>query len=233
MPRSAPPTFRPSRRALLTAGAALVAPTLLGLRAEAAEKLERRFDILRGGSSIGRQVTGVSRDGNVIDVTVEVEILIRILGVPVYRYDLRSEERWQGGRLVALDGTTNDDGRENIARVRRDGDALLSSGSFAGPLPGDAATTTYFTQEFLKRGTWISTQTGEPLAVRARRDGSERIEGIGGDIDCARWRLEGDLPLTLYYDGRGEWMGNAFDAGGVEARFAATSETGRLAGLWG
>lgn len=234
MARRATASFGPSRRSLLCGAAvALAAPVLWTGRAAAAQRFERQFDILRGGSSIGEQTTAVAIDGDAMSVFVNVRILIRILGVPVYRYELDSEERWQGHRLVALDGAADDDGRKDVARVRREDGTLISSGSFEGPLPGDAVTTTYFTQEFLRRSTWISNQTGAPLAVHARRDGSERIAGLGGEVDCARWRLDGDLPLTLYYDGRGEWMGNAFDAGGVKARFAARSETGRLAELWG
>ncbi len=231
MPRSSAP-FALRRRALLASGLAALSLPMSERKAAAAERAQRRFDIERGDSAIGMQTTSVARDGDRLDVAVEVGILIRFLGVPVYRYKLESEERWESGRLVALDGATDDDGRQDTARVRREGGGLVSSGTYAGELPEGAVTTTYFTQEFLRRDTWISTQTGAPLSVTARRDGAERISGLSGEVDCTRWRLEGDLPLTLYYDDRGEWMGNAFDAGGVQARFAATAETGRLAPLW-
>ncbi|MEO1689643.1 MAG: DUF6134 family protein, partial [Pseudomonadota bacterium] len=119
------------------------------------------------------------------------------------------------------------------ADVTREGDRLVSRGTWTGEADAaTSATTTYWTPEFLSRPAWLSTQTGRPLAVAPRRDGSETIAALGGQVSAARWRNGGDLPLTLYYDARGEWLGNAFDAGGEPARFRAVAESGALAPLW-
>lgn len=233
LPRFALPAT--DRRAVLRGGlaaAGALALTGLGGRAGAAGSASRSFDVLRDGESIGAQTTTVSADGAKIDVTVKVRIAVKMLGIVAYRYTLDSRETWEDGRLMTLDGETDDDGTREIARVRREGDRLIASGAHKGDIPGDAATTTYWTPNFLERATWISTQTGAPLAVKVTRDGSEAVPGPSGKLDCARWRVAGDLDLTLYYDDRGEWMGNAFDAGGEVARFRATAEGPRLAALW-
>ncbi|MEC9435507.1 MAG: DUF6134 family protein [Pseudomonadota bacterium] len=220
-----------TRRRALGAGLAIgglaLAPRLL-----AAGSAARRFEILRDGDPIGTQTTTVTAADGGLEVTVSVRIAVKMLGLVAYRYSLDSRERWEGGRLVSLDGETNDDGSKETARVRREGDRLVASGTHAGELPGDAATTTYWTPDFLKRPVWISTQTGAPLAVSVARDGSEAVPGPAGPLDCARWRVTGDLDLTLYSDDRGEWMGNAFDAGGETARFRAADAGPRLAALW-
>ena len=132
-------------------------------------------------------------------------VALKVLGVVAYRYELDSRELWENGLLVSLDGTTNDDGDRETARVRREGDRLVSSGTHVGDMPGDAATTTYWTPAFLERSTWISTQTGAPLRVSASQDGSEAVPGPSGALTCTRWQVSGDLDLALYYDDRGEW----------------------------
>jgi hypothetical protein len=222
--------MRLTRRGALLGGAAftLSAPSLL----RAAESAERRFQVFRGGDEIGAQTTRVRAEGGRAEVEIEVDLAVKILGITAYRYALRSRETWENGLLISLEGETDDDGDVTVAKVRRTDGGLVSEGSWEGEIPGDAATTTYWTKAFLDRGVWISTQTGKPLDVSVSRDGEERIEGLSGEVLCQRWQVSGDLPLTLYYDERGEWMGSAFDASGERAQFRAARETGRLAPLW-
>ena len=225
------PCARP-RRAVLAGG---LAGGLVAARPRTALAAggERRFEVLRDGDPIGEQVTSVARDGEALEVSVRVRILVKVLGIGAYRYELDSRERWEGGALVSLDGETNDDGERQVARVRREGGRLVSSGSWSGEIPEGAATTTYWTPEFLERGTWISTQTGRPLAVSVAQAGSAEIPGPDGPLTARRWQVSGDIDLALFYDDRGEWMGSAFDAGGETARFRALSAAPALAPLWG
>ena len=110
---------------------------------------------------------------------------------------------------------------------------MTSAAPFLFDGPEGAATTTYWTPEFLERGTWISTQTGRPLAVSVAQAGSAEIPGPDGPLTARRWQVSGDIDLALFYDDRGEWMGSAFDAGGETARFRALSAAPALAPLWG
>ena len=176
--RRAPTSPALPRRAVLrgglAGGLAAAMPAGLALPAFAADGASREFEVLRDGAPIGRQITTVSRQGEALEVTVRVRLLVKVLGIGAYRYELDSRERWEGGRLVSLEGETNDDGEAQVARVRREGERLISSGSWSGEIPDDAATTTYWTPAFLQRGTWISTQTGRPLC-------GGRAGGGGGD----------------------------------------------------
>ncbi|WP_339949962.1 DUF6134 family protein [uncultured Albimonas sp.] len=228
------PIFRaPTRRALLAgglvAGAGLALPRV-GLAAEGTAA--RSFEVLRDGGPIGRQTTTVTRNGDALEVTVRVRLLVKVLGIGAYRYELDSAERWEGGRLVSLDGETNDDGAKEVARVRREGGRLVSSGTWSGELPDEAATTTYWTPAFLDRGVWISTQTGRPLSVSVAKAGPAEIPGPSGPLAVERWQVSGDIDLALFYDARGEWMGSAFDAGGATAQFRALESAPALAPLW-
>lgn len=228
----APDILVPDRRMVLAGGLAAGAGLALPRAGLADGTAARSFEVLRDGDVIGEQTTTVSRSGDALEVGVRVRILVEVLGIGAYRYELDSAERWEGGRLVSLEGQTNDDGDREVARVRREGGRLVSSGTWSGDLPDDAATTTYWSPAFLERGTWISTQTGKPLAVSVARAGAAEIPGPSGPLAVERWDVSGDIDLALFYDDRGEWMGSAFDAGGETARFRATSAGPALAPLW-
>lgn len=225
-----------TRRAVLRGGAGAVAASALPfvppLAAATEARGERRFDILRDGDPIGTHLTRVIRTGDRLQVETDVNIVVRVLGIAAYRYELRSHEVWEGGRLISLDGETNDDGDRDVARVRRTDAGLVSEGSWTGALPDRVATTTYWTRAFFDRPIWLSTQSGMPLEVSPTRIGAREVPTPNGPVQAEAWRSEGDLPVTMFYGPNGEWLGNAFDAGGKPVQFVLASDTGPLAPLW-
>lgn len=206
------------RRLLLAAGAAgLFVPWGTALAQTSAR---REFRILRNGSDIGRHsLSARSVDGR-FEIDIDIEIVVRILGIAAYRYELTNREVWAGGRIVSVDSQTNDDGDAAFARIRAAGDVIEIDGSgYSGTAPADAATTSYYVTDFLERRPWLSTQTGKPLEIIT--SGAP-----------PRVTVSGELPTTLLYDARGEWMGSIFDAGGEPASYELISDSGPIAPLW-
>ncbi len=209
------------RRLFLAGGLALAAaPTALS----AGTPATRTFRILRDGSDIGRHTLSARLGSEGFEIDVEAEIIVRFAGIPVYRYELTNREIWQGRRLMRLDSRVNDDGDPFELKIRPSAEGLEIDGTgYAGVVPLDAATTSYFTPDFAARRPWISTQSGKPLAIETRRDAT------GGGSQVV---VSGELDLTISYDGRGEWIGSAFLAGGEPASYEMIEETGAIAALW-
>lgn len=224
---------RITRRGLIGGLAAMAAVPAQGARAAQAS---RRFTILRDGDDIGFHAIALNRDGADLRVAIDIEIVVRVLGIAAYRYEMRNREVWRDGALVAMDCAVNDDGERKTVRAVRDAQGLRVEGPlYTGAAPDLAATTTYFTTEFLRRETWISTDNGELYPMTIAPDGSERIAvGAGGAVECARWRAtnNADFDVTLYYDSRGEWASVAFDAGGKRAVYVPDSLDDSFASIW-
>jgi len=188
---------------------------------------------MRGDSRIGEQVNTVAIAGGRVETTVEVDIRVKVLGLTAYRYAMTNREVWEDGLLQSVDAATDDDGDRGFARVSRSGGGLVVEGSgYSGAAPSDAATTTYWTTAFLTRPVWISTQSGEPLRVSARNMGASVMTFPGGPRSVETWRISGDVELDLYYDDRGEWIGNAFKADGETIRLEALAPDARFSALW-
>jgi hypothetical protein len=221
-----------TRRAAL---AACAAPALLGAfpALSSTGPARRDFRILRDGDDIGSHVLTARREGARLTVEIDIAIAVQFLGITAYRYELRNREVWEDGRILTIDSTVNDDGEPGFCNVRREGDALRIEGSgYSGPAPADAATTSYWSADFLSRGVWISTQSGEPLSVSAADQGPETIESGDGPLACRRWAISGDMDLELWYDAAGDWTANAFDAGGEKGRYRLQSGGDSLNALW-
>ncbi|MEM9048893.1 MAG: DUF6134 family protein [Pseudomonadota bacterium] len=189
--------------------------------ARSAALASRRFSIWRGGDALGFQSVDLRQDGDRLRVEIGIEIVVRVLGIAAYRYEMRNVELWRDARLQALQSQTNDDGTAHRLSVTRKGDQLSVEGTgFSGLVAGDAATTTYWSPAFLNRATWINTQDGAPLSVKAQLSGSQTLRLAGGTIEAERWSISGGLELALYYAGQ-EWVANRFSARGEEVLILA------------
>jgi hypothetical protein len=204
------------RRTVLAGLAATAMAPLAGGKA-LAQSARREFNVLRGGSEIGRHIVSMRRDGAELHVEIEVELVVRILGIAAFRYEMTNRETWRNGRLVAGDSVVNDDGRRKRVVSRREGGVLMvESPDFTGQAPDDVATTTYFTPDFLGRTPWLSTDSGELMSVRTTRVGAASVDTGSGRVDVTRWRASdgGAFDVMLDYDDRGEWLSVGFDARG-------------------
>lgn len=221
-----------TRRHALAGLAGLSAAATLPLSARA-DSAERRFRILRGGSDIGTHRIAVTRDGDLTRVAIDIDIVVRLLGIPAYRYEMTNRETWRAGELVSIDSRVNDDGTAKRVVAARRGAAVAIESDFVNkevsPMVG---TTTYVTPLFLERPDWVSTDSGEVLGVSVDRLGPDTA---GNGATSTAWRAsDGDgYDVVIHYDDRGEWIGLAFDAGGREAVYVADAIDDRLAEVWG
>lgn len=223
-----------TRRTALGLGAAAALAAGSGA-AIAATSARRSFRILRSGKDIGRHTISLEREGDTVRAAVDVEIAVRVLGITAYRYTMKNRETWRGGRLVSIASDVNDDGRRKRVRAETvDGTLRVKSDFFDGPAPADAATTTYFTPDFLKRPTWISTDSGELYAMQVRELGAGKVRTARGEAAVTRWRARNgvDFDVELAYDARGEWASVAFDAGGERAVYVPDTLDDSLNGVW-
>ena len=157
-----------------------------------------------------------------MELDITIRIAVKVLGITAYRYEMDNREIWKGGQLVSLKSRVHDDGTEDFANAKRAGEGLEIDGSrYSGKAPGDAATTSYFVSALLKRSPWISTQSGKPLPIQVRE---ERRSGW--------WATSGGLETKLGYDGRGEWTGCEFDAGGELAHYEIAAQSGAFGTIW-
>lgn len=227
----------PTRRAALglVAGAGLATVFPRAAASSVAATAVREFQVLRGGRDIGRHRIALSRDGDALEVAIDIELVVRVLGVAAYRYEMTNRETWVRGELVRGESRVNDDGkRKQVVSVRENGVLTVDAPDHSGPAPEPLATTTYFTDSFLSRPVWMSTDSGDMLSVSAERRGRFDLDTRAGSVPCTRWHVTDGRNYTvdLYYDERGEWLSVGFDAGGTRAWYRPLSIDDQLGALW-
>lgn len=212
---------RITRREALAGGAAaiLASGALVSPRAALAATETRVFDIYRGSSLVGRQSLAPSLSGDAVGMRIDIEIAVKVLGFTAYRYEHTNNERWRGGRLVALDSRTNDDGVDDFCTARAEAGGLALNGSRgATVVDANARPTSYWNYDNFTAPVWFSSQSGDALDLTFTRTALSN----GGD----RWAVRGDFATDLEYDAAGEWRGCAFDGQGAQIVYRQTAPGG-------
>ncbi|MEM7545749.1 MAG: DUF6134 family protein [Pseudomonadota bacterium] len=218
-----------TRRSLIGGvGVALAAPSLL----RAANSGERAFRVIRDGSDIGRHVLSVRRSGDDIQVAIDIELKVKILGITAYRYEMANREVWRDGKIISMDSKSNDDGDPAFCKIARAGDKLDVEGSiWSGQVPGNSVSTTYWSYDFLKSPLWISSADGDPLKVVTSKAGAGEVQGPNGPLATEKWTVKGEMDIDLHYVDR-EWVGLRFDAGGEDAIYMPEDVTQNTSAVW-
>jgi hypothetical protein len=172
------------------------------------------FQVLRNSSPIGHHRVIVRSEGLRSEVDVDIELRVKAAGfLTLYRYLHQSREIWEGDRLVSLQSTTDNDGRQEYLNAQAGADGLQVDGSgYRGVLPADTMPTSYWRRDFLRRATIMDSQDGRRLDLAVRPLQSELASVARNEVPAQRYQLSGDVDLTLWYGRDGRWVKTAFTA---------------------
>ena len=160
------------------------------------------FDIFRKGELIGSHVIAFKPEGEALEVAVDIRLLVKLLFVPVYRYEHRNRELWQGDRLLRIDSRTDDNGEELSVRGIAGPDGFkVQAGEDSYVAPLDVISTSWWNFATVKRRKLLNSQKGELMAVSVTRVGEEQVETAAGPIPATHYVVDGEAKLELWYDG--------------------------------
>jgi hypothetical protein len=184
---------------------AALSSTLAGA---SASELDAAFDIIRKGDRIGFHAVNVEQmvDGGT-RVDTRIEMQVKFGPIPVFRYKHVSTETWRAGLLQTIESQTDNNGKEETLKVRREGDGLVVDGTrYQGPGPGDAIPSSYWNKAIVSTRTLLDTQNGRLIDVK--------IENLGqtpspAGVNAEQHKLTGTVDLNLWYQGE-RWVGADF-----------------------
>jgi Family of unknown function (DUF6134) len=191
------------RRDVLLGGVALAAIPSPGFAALPVPPGDRvGFDIFRNGSKIGTQVLTFERTPGGLTIRVVAQMVVKIAFVTVYRYNLRVTERWEGDQVVALDSTTNDNGKKFTVKARREAAGFVVEGSAISRYvaPANALPATHWNRRQLD-GPWINPQDGKLTRPTVTKSGVESVPTVPGKtVTAQKFVLSGDVQWDMWYD---------------------------------
>ena len=177
-----------------------------------------RFNVLRQGKPFGTHEVrfGVLPDGT-IEAHTDVKLRAGFGPIPLYRYDLQATERWQDGRLVALEGEVYKDGKAGAVTAAMDGNVIDVEGTgFEGTVPATTIPASHWNIAETRASTLLSSENGQMIDVSVRPEGRETLEIAGEAVEANKFLLDSDIDVTLWYDDAGRWLKLSFSARGQQ-----------------
>jgi hypothetical protein len=195
---------------------ALAAALLAALPAQSAPlpaENDYRFEIQRDGASVGEHRVTLRRAVNGMEAEATSRIVVRLLGIPVYRFDYRSTSQWTGGRMTALDSRTDDDGTVTTVSARAEGQTLLITGP-DGPTkaPLGLFPTDHWNSAVIGATEVLNTITGKINRVTMTAQGRDSVPTGGPSRPSTRYAYDGEMRATVWYDDARHWTGLRFSA---------------------
>jgi Family of unknown function (DUF6134) len=169
----------------------------------------REFTVLVDGRRAGEYHMTIrhSEDGTEV-MTGQANVRVSYLaGLKVYRYSYRGTETWKAGKLQRFESSANDDGKDLTVWAVAESDGLRAQANGKDRFfRSDVWLTTFWHSpdpKFRNRAVpLMDADTGEELAAKLTYVGITPIN-IGGQVqNCAAYRVTGDTPWELWYDGQ-------------------------------
>jgi hypothetical protein len=172
------------------------------------------FNAYRNGEMIGQHAVAFRHEGNQLFVTTSVDFAVKMVGLTVYRYTLRSQEKWSGNTFQNLISKADDDGKKFYLGVQHEGDALIVDHDEAGKqrdsLPGSVIPASHWNILQTSQHALLNAQTGKLEKVQVTPLGRETIKTSSGQIEADHFRYEGDISMDQWFDSKGRWVKMTF-----------------------
>ena len=202
---------RASRRSVLAIGLSLgMLGAILGpafaaaLTPESAPTGTYVYQVTRNGDVVGEQRADFERRDGDLSVITEVRIKITLLGISVYDFTQRIEEKWANGQLMELRSLANDDGNTRNVRLAREGDRLI--GSYDGKqrdLPGYLIPTTLWNSAAVEHSAVLDTLRGRERETKVTDAGMTELKLPTGTIKARHYIFAGQFSREVWYDESG------------------------------
>jgi hypothetical protein len=169
---------------------------------------EWRFKVSVDGRPIGEQSFVITEDAGKSQIAIRARFEVRVLFVPVYRYEHDNREEWQDGCLVRIDALTRDNGEKLFVRGEQGPETFVVEGPNGHQrLPPCVSTFAYWDRSFLAAERLLNSQTGEYTPVNVGPPRQETLKVGDRDLASERYTLEGpDFSIRLWYSPEGEWL---------------------------
>ena len=171
------------------------------------------FDVVREGSKVGNHETRFDREDGMLKVTSEMKLKVKVLFIPVYKFQYEAEEVWCGDSIQALRAKVNDNGDKlSFAADRMADGFVIRLGEAEEVVEADILPTNHWNPNVLDDNTVLNTLTGNVNRVDIINHGEEVIKTGSGEIRATRYEYRGELETEAWYDDAGRWVKLRFEA---------------------
>ena len=142
------------------------------------------YELFRNNKSIGFHKYNFERNGSKLIINNEVSFKITKLGVNLYKYYAKGEEKYENGIFSGFNSITNQNKKEkyvNITIDPTDKDLIIDGSSFKGKVDKDLIIGTWWNHEIVQKKAQISAVSRRIIEQKVEFKGKEDVK-IGDKV---------------------------------------------------
>jgi hypothetical protein len=163
------------------------------------------FEVTRDGKPIGTQTVTLKQEGDLLTVTTESAIAVKLLGIVVYRMHQVLTDSYRGDQLVAVAAETKDPDGLRVGKITRDGNRWTGKiGKQSLDFECDcASSSTMFQMAGLKGAMMIEASKVKLRTITIEDKGSETLDLPEGEVKTRHFAVKGEIEREVWYDPAG------------------------------
>jgi|AraplaMF_Col_mMF_1032025.scaffolds.fasta_scaffold00162_15 hypothetical protein len=163
------------------------------------------FQVTRDGKPIGTQTVTLKQEGDMLAVTTESAIAVKMLGIVVYRMHQVLTDTYRGNQLVAVAAETKDPDGVRAGNIVRDGNHWTGKlGKQSRDFECDCqASSTMPLRDSLKGTAMIEASAAQRRAVTIEDKGTELLDLPEGRVETRHFAVKGEIERDVWYDPAG------------------------------
>jgi hypothetical protein len=153
---------------------------------------------------IGSYTNSIEKAGRSTTVHTTVHVLVKVLGIVMYRGDTARTEHWQGDRLISFRSATQKNGRTYDVTGEAQGGAFVVTGP-AGTFhaPADVQPPNPWSARCLKSNAMLSSLSGRIFPAHIRDRGQDVLSVAGQKYRAHEYQITTDRPHLVWFDDLG------------------------------
>lgn len=190
--------------AVKMAAAILVALAFGANAAPGASSETLRFAIMRNGDQIGTHTVEINRGPKETSVSMSTDLAVKVMFVTAYHLQYTTSEKWVGGKLIALNAESDDNGTKHkvVATLKPNGLEVDADGKTStvdkNIIPG-----TLWNPEVVKRSQVLDPKDGEIVPITVTEQGVEDLNIDGRTVKARHYTLKSKFQQDVWYDEKG------------------------------
>jgi len=158
------------------------------------------FAVTRNGDRIGTTTVRLQRDGQNLVADIATQVQVKIASITVYRFEQRETERWAGGKLVALQAVTDDNGTMHRVDAARKGDRLsVNANGKVSDIDPAIVPASLWNAQLVQKTIALNSRDGSVMPISVIDRGKEQLVLQGRPLTAHHYSIKTNVPQDVWY----------------------------------
>ncbi|MBX7147181.1 MAG: hypothetical protein K1X44_07730 [Alphaproteobacteria bacterium] len=166
------------------------------------ENITLFYKVKRNNEEVGYYKMAFSQEQQKQIVSIEAEVIVKWLGVAFYRFEHQAREEWKDGKLILLDATTNDNGKDREVKATQIENKIQLIYNEKDPqyLDETLIPSSLWNINLVNQDSILDTVRGKIRKIKVINHGAENLLIGSHKIETNHYELTGEFNRNIWYD---------------------------------